>query len=417
MIVLVVNAGSSSLKYQLFDTNKNYEVLAKGLCDCIGLSEGGKIKHKVAGKEYETVVFIPDHAFAVRLVVDALTNSEYGVISSMDEIEAVGHRVVHGGPYFSESVLVTPEVLADLEKCRPLAPLHTGAHIQGIQGITAVLANVPQVLVVDTAFHSSMSDVAKTYPLPKKVSETLAIRRYGAHGTSHRYISGEMCKILGKTEGTKIVTCHLGNGSSISAVKDGKCVDTSMGLTPLAGIIMGSRTGDMDPAVVPFLLENYERLPEEYRPEGYKTLTAENVNNFMNKVCGLKGVSEVSSDMRSVVNEIATNENGHAADAKLAYDILIYGIKKYIGAYAAAMNGVDAIVFTAGIGENNAAIRYDVCSGMEYLGLEMDKEANEKARGCVAKLSTDSSKVAVYMIPTDEELVIAQDTEAIAKAL
>ncbi|MBQ8911737.1 MAG: acetate kinase [Clostridia bacterium] len=417
MIVLVVNSGSSSLKYQLFDTNKNYEVLAKGLCDCIGLAEGGKIKHKVGGKEYETVVFIPDHAFAVRLVVDALTNSEYGVISSMDEIEAVGHRVVHGGPYFSESVLVTEQVMADLEKCRPLAPLHTGAHIQGIQGITAVLEKVPQVLVIDTAFHSSMSDVAKTYPLPKKVSEQLAIRRYGAHGTSHRYIAGEMCKILGKTEGTKIVTCHLGNGSSISAVKDGKCVDTSMGLTPLAGIIMGSRTGDMDPAVVPFLLENYERLPMEDRPEGYKELNAANVNNFMNKVCGLKGVSEVSSDMRSVINEIETNENGHAVDAKLAYDILIYGIKKYIGSYAAAMNGVDAIVFTAGIGENNAAIRFDVCSNMEYLGIEMDKEVNAKARGCVTKLSTDASRVAVYLIPTDEELVIAKDTEAIVKAL
>ena len=417
MIVLVVNAGSSSLKYQLFDTNKNYEVLAKGLCDCIGLAEGGKIKHKVGGKEYETVVFIPDHAVAVRLVVDALTNSEYGVISSMDEIEAVGHRVVHGGPYFSESVLVTEQLMADLEKCRPLAPLHTGAHIQGIQGITAVLEKVPQVLVIDTAFHSSMSDVAKTYPLPKKVSEQLAIRRYGAHGTSHRYIAGEMCKILGKTEGTKIVTCHLGNGSSISAVKDGKCVDTSMGLTPLAGIIMGSRTGDMDPAVVPFLLENYERLPMEDRPEGYKELNAANVNNFMNKVCGLKGVSEVSSDMRSVINEIETNENGHAVDAKLAYDILIYGIKKYIGSYAAAMNGVDAIVFTAGIGENNAAIRFDVCSNMEYLGIEMDKEVNAKARGCVTKLSTDASRVAVYLIPTDEELVIAKDTEAIVKAL
>lgn len=417
MIVLVVNAGSSSLKYQLFDTNKNYEVLAKGLCDCIGLTEGGKIKHKVAGKEYETVVFIPDHAFAVRLVVDALTNSEYGVISSMDEIEAVGHRIVHGGPYFSESVLVTEQVLADLEKCRPLAPLHTGAHIQGIQGITAVLANVPQVLVMDTAFHSSMSEVAKTYPLPKKVSEALAIRRYGAHGTSHRYIAGEMCKILGKTEGSKIVTCHLGNGSSISAVKDGKCVDTSMGLTPLAGIIMGSRTGDMDPAVVPFLIENYERIPVEDRPEGYKELNAANVNNFMNKACGLKGVSEVSSDMRSVIGEIETNENGHGADAKLAYDILIYGIKKYIGAYAAAMNGVDAIVFTAGIGENNSSIRRDVCSDMDYLGIKIDEEANAKARGCVAKLSADDSKVAVYLIPTDEELVIAKDTESIVKAL
>ncbi len=416
MIVLVVNAGSSSLKYQLFDTSEDYKVLAKGLCDCIGLSEGGKIKHKVGNKEYETVVSIPNHSFAVELVVNALTNSDYGVIKSMDEIEAVGHRIVHGGPYFSESVLVTDTVLENLEKCRPLAPLHTGAHIQGIQGITAVLKNVPQVLVIDTGFHCTMPDVAKTYPLPKKVAEDLAIRRYGAHGTSHRYVSGEMCKILGKTEGTKIITCHLGNGSSISAVKDGKCIDTSMGLTPLAGIIMGSRTGDMDPAVVPYIIENYDRVPPEDRPKGYETLTVKNVNNFMNKASGLAGVSGVSSDMRAVIKEIETNEHGHRADSKLAYDILIYGIKKYIGAYAAAMNGVDAIVFTAGIGENNAVIRSEVCKDMEYLGIEIDEKVNSSVRGTTAKLSTDSSKVAVYLIPTDEELMIAKDTESIVNA-
>ena len=385
MIVLVVNAGSSSLKYQLFDTEKNYAVLAKGLCDCIGLKEGGKIVHKVGEKKYETEVSIPNHSFAVELVVKALTNKDYGVIRSMDEIEAVGHRIVHGGPYFSESVLVTEQVLKNLEKCRPLAPLHTGAHIQGIEGITAVLKGVPQVLVIDTGFHCSMSEVAKTYALPKDIAEDLAIRRYGAHGTSHRYVSGEMCRILGKTEGTKIVTCHLGNGSSISAVKDGKCFDTSMGLTPLAGIIMGSRTGDMDPAVVPFLLENYERVPAEHRPKGYE--------------------------------EIETDEHGKAKEAKLAYDVLVYGIKKYIGAYAAAMDGVDAIVFTAGIGENNAAIRSDVCRNMSYLGIELDEEVNAAARGTITKLNSERSKVQVYLIPTDEELVIAKDTESIVKAL
>ena len=417
MIVLVVNAGSSSLKYQLFDTSKDYEVRAKGLCDCIGLKEGGRIVHKVNGKEYETKVFIPDHSFAVRLLVEALTNDEYGVIKSMDEIEAVGHRIVQGGPYFSESVLVTDEVMENLAKCVPFAPLHTNAHIQGIKGITAVLRNVPQVLVIDTGFHCSMSEVAKTYALPRKIAKDLAVRRYGAHGTSHRYVSGEMCKILGKVEGTKIVTCHLGNGSSISAVKDGKCFDTSMGLTPLAGIIMGSRTGDMDPAVVPFVMQNYEKIPYEDRPEKFKTLTVDNVNEFMNKACGLLGVSGVSSDMRAVIREIDTNENGHAEDAKLAYDILVYGIKKYIGAYAAAMNGCDAIVFTAGIGENNARIRFDVCSNMEYLGVKMDKEANAAARGKIARLSAEDSKVAVYLIPTDEELMIAKDTEAIAKSL
>ena len=280
-----------------------------------------------------------------------------------------------------------------------------------------MLKGVPQVLVIDTGFHCSMSEVAKTYALPKDIAEDLAIRRYGAHGTSHRYVSGEMCRILGKTEGTKIVTCHLGNGSSISAVKDGKCFDTSMGLTPLAGIIMGSRTGDMDPAVVPFLLENYERVPAEHRPKGYETLTVSNVNNFMNKTCGLLGVSGTSSDMRAVIKEIETDEHGKAKEAKLAYDVLVYGIKKYIGAYAAAMDGVDAIVFTAGIGENNAAIRSDVCRNMSYLSIELDEEVNAAARGTITKLNSERSKVQVYLIPTDEELVIAKDTESIVKAL
>ena len=418
MIVLVVNAGSSSLKYQLFDTSKDYKVLAKGLCDCIGLKEGGAIKHKVGGKdEIVTKIDIPNHSFAVELLVKALTNKEYGVIGSMDEIEAVGHRIVQGGPYFSESVPVTDKVMEDLEKCVPFAPLHTNAHIQGIKGITAILRNVPQVLVIDTGFHCSMSEVAKTYALPKAVSKTLSVRRYGAHGTSHRYISGEMCKILGRVEGTKIITCHLGNGSSISAVKDGKCFDTSMGLTPLAGIIMGSRTGDMDPAVVPFIIQNYEKIPYEDRPEKFKELTVDNVNDFMNKACGLLGVSGVSSDMRKVIHEIETNEQGHAADAKLAYDILIYGIKKYIGAYAAAMNGCDAIVFTAGIGENNAKIRADVCKDMDYLGVKLDEEVNATARGKITRLSAPDSRVAVYLIPTDEELMIAKDTEKIVNSL
>ncbi|MBQ9469121.1 MAG: acetate kinase [Clostridia bacterium] len=415
MIVLVVNAGSSSLKYQLFDTEKNYEMLAKGLCDCIGLKEGGRIKHEAGQTKYETEVFIPDHAFAVELVVKALTDPAHGVIKDMSEIDAVGHRIVQGGPYFSDSVLVTDAVMEDLSKCVPFAPLHTNAHIQGIKGITAVLKNVPQVLVIDTGFHCSMPEVAKTYALPRKVAKTLAVRRYGAHGTSHRYVSGEMCRILGRVEGTKIVTCHLGNGSSISAVKDGKCFDTSMGLTPLAGIIMGSRTGDMDPAIVPFIIQNYEKIPYEDRPEKFKTLSVDNVNDFMNKACGLLGVSGVSSDMRAVIAEIETNAHGCADDAKLAYDILVYGIKKYIGAYAAAMNGCDAIVFTAGIGENNAAIRRDVCRDMDYLGVKLDEKVNATARGKVTKLSAPDSKVEVYLIPTNEELMIAKDTEEIVR--
>ena len=402
MNVLVVNAGSSSLKYQFFDTT-NGTVVAKGLCDRIGID--GTISHKqlLTGKEYSAEVAIPNHSVATKLVVECLLSAEHGCVSSMDEIEAVGHRIVHGGAYFSESVLLTEDVLAKLELCRDLAPLHTGAHIMGIQGCLDVMPNVPQVLVFDTAFHQTMPDYAYMYPIPYEMYEDWSIRRYGAHGTSHRYVAGECIKLLGgKAEGTKIITCHLGNGSSISAVKDGKVMDTSMGFTPLAGIEMGTRTGDIDPAIVPFIMNKTGMTPDE-------------MNSFMNKKCGLLGVSGVSSDCRDVTAAIAEGN----ARAKLAFDILAYGIRKYIGAYTATMEGLDAIVFTAGIGENDSNIREMVCSKLAYLGVDFDSELNRSIPRplkptCISK---PGSKVKVFMIPTNEELVIATDTENIVKAM
>ena len=400
MNVLVVNAGSSSLKYQFFDTTTG-SVVAKGNCERIGLD--GKITHKQlqSGKTYTAEIPMPNHAVATRIVVDALTNPEYGCVKSMDEIEAVGHRVVHGGPYFFESVLVTPKVIEKLELCRDLAPLHTGPHLMGIAGCTEVMPNVPQVLVFDTAFHQTMPAEAYYYPIPYEMYEKYKIRRYGAHGTSHRYVAGEMIKLLGKpAEETKIITCHLGNGSSISAVKGGKVIDTSMGLTPLDGVIMGTRCGAIDPAIVTFIMEK----------EGF---TPAQMSDFMNKKCGFLGVSGISSDCRDIENAIAEG-NERAA---LALNILNYQIKKFIGSYTAAMGGLDAIVFTAGIGENTSLVRAGALEGLDFLGIEIDRELNNSVRGKLTKLSTDNSKVQVWLIPTNEELVIASDTEAIVKAL
>ena len=403
MNVLVVNAGSSSLKYQLFDTTAGV-VRAKGLCERIGID--GKIKHQnlETGAVYEKEIAMPNHTVATKIVIDALLSAEYGSVKSMDEIEAVGHRIVHGGAYFSESVLLTDEVLAKLELCRDLAPLHTGAHIMGIQGCLAAMPKTPQVLVFDTAFHTaSMPDYAYVYPVSYDMYEKYAVRRYGAHGTSHRYVSGECIKLLGgKAEGTKIVTCHLGNGSSISAVKDGKVLDTSMGFTPLAGIEMGTRCGDIDPAIVPYIMN--------------KTgMNADEMNEYMNKTCGFLGVSGVSSDCRDVS---AAAKAGNKR-AKLALDIVSYQIRKFIGAYTAAMGGLDAIVFTAGIGENDWEMRESVCSKLGYFGVEFDAEhnANLPRPLTATEISKPTSKVKVFMIPTNEELVIASDTERIVKAL
>ena len=401
MKVLVVNAGSSSLKYQLFDTVTS-SVLAKGNCERIGI-DGSRIIHKTAGKdEYIKDCALANHAEATKLVVDTLLDASVGCISSVDEIEAIGHRVVHGGPYFTESVLVTDEVMSVLEKCTAYAPLHTSAHIMGIKGCKSAMPTIPEVLVFDTAFHQTMSREVYMYGVSYDMYEEYGIRRYGAHGTSHRYVSGEMLKLLGKeAEGTKIITCHIGNGSSITAVKDGKCFDTSMGFTPLDGILMGTRCGAIDPAIVPFIMEKKGYTPAE-------------MDSYMNKKCGFAGISGVGSDSRDV--ERAMNEGNDRA--KLAYDMLCYQIKKYVGAYSAAMGGVDAIVFTAGIGEHAPYIRKNALSGLEYLGIELDEERNTFGHSNTpVKISTDSSRVAVYMIPTNEELVIAKDTEAIVSAL
>ena len=401
MKVLVINAGSSSLKYQLLDTETE-AVLAKGNCERIGI-DGSRIIHKTTGKsEYVKETNLPDHSAAMKLLVATLVDTEVGCLSSTDEIEAIGHRVVHGGQYFANSVMLSDEVLEAVEKCIVYAPLHNPAHIMGIKGCLEAMPNTPQVLVFDTAFHQTMSKEAYTYGISYDMYEEYGIRRYGMHGTSHRYVSGEMIKLMGgNPEGTKIVTCHIGNGSSISAVKDGKCVDTSMGFTPLDGIMMGTRCGAIDPAIVTYIMDKKNMTPGE-------------ADNYMNKQCGFLGVSGIGSDARDV--EKAMNEGNERA--KLALDMLSYQIKKYVGSYSAAMGGLDAIVFTAGIGEHAPYIRANALSNLEYLGVELDPERNCFGHSDTPVLiSKDSSKVKVYMIPTNEELVIARDTEAIVSAL
>lgn len=401
MNVLVVNAGSSSLKYQLFDTLAK-DVKAKGICERIGID--GKIIHKVPGKpDYEKNIEMKTHSAATKILVDTLTDPVTGCVSSLSEIEAVGHRIVHGGSYFTKSVLVTDDVLDKLELCKDLAPLHTVPHLMGIQGCTDAMPGVPQVLVFDTAFHQTMAEEAYTYGVSYEMREKYGVRRYGAHGTSHRYVAEEMIKILGgEAKGTKIITCHLGNGSSISAVKDGEVVDTSMGFTPLAGVIMGTRCGDIDPAIVPFIMEK----------EG---LTPAQVNDYMNKKCGFLGLSGVSSDCRDLCAAI---EKGNKR-AELALKVFAYQIRKYIGAYTAAMNGLDAIVFTAGIGENTAVVRSMACRDLSYFGIELDEELNDNVPRPIKTtcLSKKGTKVKVYLIPTNEELVIASDTEAIVNSI
>ena len=402
MKVLVVNAGSSSLKYQLFET-ENGAVLAKGICERIGID--GIIEHRLGedGEKNKRQLDMPNHAVAMKIVVDTLTDKTLGCLSDMGVIKAVGHRVVHGGPYFFESCLVTPEVIEKLKLCNDFAPLHTPAHLMGIEGCTEVMPTVPQVLVFDTAFHQTMPDYAYTYALPKDMIEKDHIRRYGAHGTSHRFVSIEMAKLLDKpVEETNIVTCHIGNGSSISAVKGGKCIDTSMGFTPLEGVEMGTRCGSIDPAIVTYIMKKYGYTPDE-------------MSNFMNKKCGFLGLSGISSDSRDI--EAAILEGNE--QALLTANVLAYQVKKYIGSYAAAMNGLDAIVFTAGMGENNPELRERVCKELSYFGVEIDMELNAKTlrQPNTVELSTPNSKVKVYVLPTNEELMIAKDTEAIVSKL
>lgn len=408
MNVLVVNAGSSSLKYQLFNTTTN-TLFAKGICEQIGDDARSLIDHRQIEKGLRVSENHPmkTHADAMKLVVEKLLDPTFGCISDMSEIEAVGHRIVHGGPYFSSSILLNDEVLETLRKCYDFAPLHTGAHIQGIEGCLAVMPGKPQVLVFDTAFHQTMAPEAYMYALPYEIYEKYAVRRYGAHGTSHRFVAAEMCRILGKTEGTRIVTCHIGNGSSISAVKDGKVMDTSMGFTPLAGVEMGTRCGDIDPAIVPYLMEKMN-------------LSTDEVNTLMNKKSGFLGITKgYTSDSRlleSAISEGPANE--HYELSNLAVNMLKHQVKKFIGGYAAIMNGLDAVVFTAGIGENNPHLRELICEDMESFGITFNKELNATIlrQDNIVKISAEDSRVAVYVIPTNEELMIARDTEALVSA-
>ncbi len=395
MKVLVLNCGSSSLKYQLFDMETE-QPMAKGLVERIGI-DGSRIKHTKLGSDSVTKnVDIANHKVAIKLVLEELLDDKVGVIKSLDELTAVGHRVVHGGEKFACSVMIDKDVIDALEECVPLAPLHNPANLMGIEAMVDVLPDVPQVGVFDTAFHQTMPDYAYMYGVPYHYYETYRVRRYGFHGTSHFYVANRAASIIGKpVEDLKIVTCHLGNGSSISAVDGGKSVDTSMGFTPVPGVIMGTRCGDLDPLLITFLAEQDGIDPKA-------------MSHILNKESGILGISGVSSDLRDV-EEAAEKGN---IRAELAEKMLYYGIRKYIGAYAAAMGGLDAIVFTAGIGENSISARARVCQGLEFLGAEIDIEKNN-VRGKETFISTDESKVKIMVIPTNEELVIARDTKKI----
>ena len=400
MKILVVNAGSSSLKYQLIDMDGEKE-LAKGLVERIGI-EGSRLKHSAGEKKTEIAQEIPDHEAAAQLMLKILQDPEFGVIKSTDEIGAVGHRVLHGGSAFTASVIVNDAAKQAIRDCFPLGPLHNPANLMGIEACEKVMKGTPQVAVFDTAFHQTMPPKAYMYGVPKMYEEKLHVRRYGFHGTSHRYVSRRVCEFLGiSPEGRKIIICHLGNGSSLSAVKDGKCQDTSMGLTPLEGLLMGTRCGSCDPAVVQFIANN--PLNDDGTPVGHP-ISVDEVLTMMNKKSGLLGISGKSSDCRDI-DDLASKGD---PNAKLAQEMLIYGIKKYIGSYAAAMGGVDIIVFTAGIGENNADLRAQVIDGLEFMGAKIDPEKNRTRKEAV--ISADDSKVTVCVIPTNEEIMIARDT-------
>lgn len=394
MIVLVVNCGSSSLKYQLVNMD-NEEVMAKGLVEKIGLTDS-QLTHKWNGQKKEIKQSIPDHQVAVKLVLDILTDAECGVIKSMDAIDAVGHRVVHGGEEFVASTLITDEVMKALEKCSAMASLHNPPNIIGINACKAIMPGVPQVGVFDTAFHQTMPAKAFMYGLPYELYKEDHIRRYGFHGTSHRYVAGEVAKVMGKpVEELRIINCHLGNGSSLAAIKYGKCVDTTMGFTPLAGVLMGTRCGDIDPAIVLNVMDNHN-------------LSTKDMDKLMNKQSGVLGISGVSSDFRDLGK--AAGEGNERA--QLALDMFHYQVRKEIGAFAAAMGGVDVITFTAGVGENGIEDRAAIAEGLEYLGAKLDPQRND-VRGKDALISTDDSTVKMYVIPTNEEIMIARDTKDI----
>ena len=396
MNVLVVNCGSSSLKFQLINSETE-AVAAKGLCERIGLD--GRLVYQPTGGEKEvTEAAMPTHTEAIKLVLDALVNPKTGVLKSLDEVEAIGHRVLHGGAKISDSCIINDEVISVIEECCDLGPLHNPANLMGIRACMELMPGKPNVAVFDTAFHQTMPEKAYMYAIPYKYYDKYKIRKYGFHGTSHSYVSKHAIQFLGlDPDNSKVIVCHLGNGSSISAVQNGKCIDTTMGLTPLEGVIMGTRSGSIDPAIVEFIAKK-------------ENLDIAGVMNVLNKKSGLLGMSGISSDMRDLEDAAAEGNE----DAKNAREALAYGIAKYVGGYVAAMNGVDAIIFTAGIGENDNLVREDVCSYFKYLGVAIDLEANKK-RGEDIVISTPDSKVKVAVIPTNEELAICRDTVALVK--
>ena len=395
--ILVLNCGSSSIKYALYNM-EDQSVLTSGGIEKIGLPDSF-LKLKYNGQKVQIDRPIQEHTAGVQFIFEVLTTGEYAVLKSLDELDAVGHRMVHGGEKFNKSVVLTPEVMEAFAACNDLAPLHNPANIKGVNAVSAILPNIPQVGVFDTAFHQTMPDYAYMYALPYELYKKYGVRRYGFHGTSHRYVSQRVCEYLGvKPEGKKIITCHIGNGASIAAVKDGKCVDTSMGLTPLEGLIMGTRSGDIDAGAVTFIMDK----------EGLDT---HGISNLLNKKSGLAGVSEGSSDFRDILAGIAARND----KARLAKDMYCYRIKKYIGEYAAAMGGVDIILFTGGAGENQWEVREGATQGLEFMGIKLDDAKNKACRATEAVLSADDSKVTICCIPTDEELMIALDTLELTK--
>lgn len=396
MKILVLNCGSSSIKYKLYDM-EGEKVLAQGGVERIGL-DGAFIKVTLpSGEKRQIMHDMPDHKEGVNVVFKALLDPEMGALKSLDEIDAVGHRIVQGGDKFNQSMLVDKSVEDGIEELCDLAPVHNAGHLKGIRAVDALMPKTPQVVVFDNAFHSTMPDYAYLYAIPYELYEKYHVRRYGFHGTSHRYVSKRVCEILGLDQAdSKVITCHIGNGASIAAVLNGKVVDTSMGLTPLAGVMMGSRSGDIDPSAVTYLMEKLNMTPHE-------------MSDFLNKKSGVLGITGISSDMRDV--EAAASEGNERA--VLALKMYAYRVKKYIGSYAAAMGGVDAVVFTAGVGENQTGLRADICRGLEFLGIEIDEAVNATVRGREAVISSPSSRVKVVVVPTDEEIVIARDTQAL----
>ena len=399
MIVFVVNCGSSSLKYQLIDMTKE-SVMAKGLIERIGM-DGSVLKHTPGSEEaVEINTEIPDHKVAIQLVINALTDENHGVIKKMSEINAVGHRVVHGGERFTDSMLINSDVIAGIEACCEIAPLHNPPNLHGIHACMELMPEVPQVAVFDTAFHQTMPKTAFLYGLPYEMYVKYGLRRYGFHGTSHRYVAQRAAEMMGEhMSDLRIITCHLGNGASLTAIKYGRSVDTSMGYTPLEGLIMGTRSGEIDPAIIPFLMEK-------------ENMDAQQIDNFLNRRSGILGISGLSSDFRDL--EQAANNGDERS--QLAIDIFAYKVRKYIGGYVAAMGGVDAIVFTAGLGENSPFMREKICNGLEFLGTRIDPELN-KIRGKAREISVKRARTKIFVVPTNEELVIARDTKRICKDL